>query len=46
LLKPFKATRARGVHEIRFHGLRHTFGTGMAAAGVPMRTLHEWMGHP
>ena len=24
--------------------LRHTFGT-MAAAGVPMRTLQEWMGH-
>ena len=27
------------------HGLRHTFGTRMAAAGVPMRTLQEWMGH-
>lgn len=25
--------------------LRHTFGTRMAAAGVPMRTLQEWMGH-
>ncbi len=23
----------------RFHDLRHTFGTAMAAAGVPMRTL-------
>jgi integrase len=29
----------------RFHDLRHTFGTHMAAAGVPMRTLQEWMGH-
>ncbi len=29
----------------RFHDLRHTFGTLMAAAGVPMRTLQEWMGH-
>jgi integrase len=29
----------------RFHDLRHTFGTRMAAAGVPMRTLQEWMGH-
>jgi integrase len=29
----------------RFHDLRHTFGTMMAAAGVPMRTLQEWMGH-
>jgi len=28
-----------------FHDLRHTFGTTMAAAGVPMRTLQEWMGH-
>jgi hypothetical protein len=29
----------------RFHDLRHTFGTRMAAAGVPMRSLQEWMGH-
>jgi integrase len=29
----------------RFHDLRHTFGTRMASAGVPMRTLQEWMGH-
>lgn len=29
----------------RFHDLRHTFGTRMAAIGVPMRTLQEWMGH-
>jgi len=29
----------------RFHDLRHTFGTRMAAAGVPIRTLQEWMGH-
>jgi len=28
-----------------FHGLRHTFGTRMAAAGVPIRTIMEWMGH-
>ncbi len=30
---------------ITFHSLRHTFGTRAAAAGVPMRTLQEWMGH-
>lgn len=30
---------------LTFHSLRHTFGTTMAAAGVPMRTLQEWMGH-
>lgn len=46
VLKRFKAALARaGVREVRFHDLRHTFGTRMAAAGVPMRTLQEWMGH-
>ncbi len=46
LLKRYKATLKRaGVREVRFHDLRHTFGTRMAAAGVPMRTLQEWMGH-
>jgi integrase len=29
----------------RFHDLRHIFGTRMAAQGVPMLTLQEWMGH-
>jgi len=46
LLKRFKrALRAAGVREVRFHDLRHTFGTRSAAAGVPMRTLQAWMGH-
>ncbi len=41
-----QALRAAGLDERhRFHDLRHTFGTAMAAAGVPMRTLQEWMGH-
>jgi integrase len=41
-----KALRAASLDEThRFHDLRHTFGTAMAAAGVPMRTLQEWMGH-
>ena len=30
---------------MRLHDLRYTFGTRMAAAGVPMRTLQEWLGH-
>jgi integrase len=34
-----------GVREVRFHDLRHTFGTRVAAAGVALRTLQEWMGH-
>ena len=45
VLKRFKHTLERArVREIRFHDLRHTFGTRMAAA-VPLRTLQEWMGH-
>jgi integrase len=40
-----KALRTAGVREVRFNDLRHTFGTRMAAAGVPLRTLQEWMGH-
>lgn len=33
------------VRHIRFHDLRHTYGTLMAASGMPMRTLQELMGH-
>jgi integrase len=41
-----RALKAAQLEETRrFHDLRHTFGTRMAAAGVPMRTLQEWMGH-
>src|SRR5215207_5674062 len=44
--KRFKAAVKRaGVRDVRFHDLRHTFGTRMAAVGVPMRSLQEWMGH-
>lgn len=39
------ALKAAGLEDHRFHDLRHTFGTRMAAAGVPLRTLQEWMGH-
>jgi integrase len=46
LLKRFKAAvRSAGVRDVRFHDLRHTFGTRMAAQGVPMRTLQEMLGH-
>ena len=34
-----------GLRPVRFHDLRHTFGTRMAAAGAPLRTIQEWMGH-
>jgi integrase len=46
LLKRFKAALRRAdVRTVRFHDLRHTFGTRMAAQGMPMRVLQELMGH-
>lgn len=43
----FKAAlKAAGItRPVRLHDLRHTFGTHMARAGVPMRVLQEWLGH-
>lgn len=42
----FKAALKRAdLRELRFHDLRHTYGTLMAAAGTPLRTLQGWMGH-
>lgn len=44
--KRFKAALRRAeVRDVRFHDIRHTFGTLMAGAGVPIRTISEWMGH-
>ena len=46
LRKRYKAALKRaGVRQVRFHDLRHTFGTQTAAHGVPLRILQEWMGH-
>jgi integrase len=46
LVRRFKQALDRAeVHHITFHEVRHTFGTRMAAAGTPMRTLQQWMGH-
>lgn len=39
------AVKRAGLRPVRFHDLRHTFGTRMAAAGAPLRALQEWMGH-
>jgi integrase len=40
-----EAAKLAGLRRIRFHDLRHTFGTRMAAAGAPMRAIQEWLGH-
>ncbi len=46
LRKRFKQALERArVRDVTFHELRHTFGTQLAAAGVPLRTIQEWMGH-
>lgn len=46
LRKRFYAALERaGVPRIKFHELRHTFGTQMAAVGTPMSSLQELMGH-
>jgi integrase len=40
-----EAAQRAGLRPVRFHDLRHTFGTQMAAAGAPLRAIQEWMGH-
>ncbi|MCW2997415.1 MAG: site-specific integrase [Conexibacter sp.] len=37
--------RDAGVRVIRFHDLRHTFATRLAASGQPMRSIQEFLGH-
>lgn len=39
------ACRTAGVREVRFHDLRHTFATRLAASGQPIRTIQEFLGH-
>jgi integrase len=39
------AARRAELRPVRFHDLRHTFGTRMAAAGAPLRAIQEWLGH-
>src|SRR5205085_3198809 len=39
-----KALEAAGLRRLRFHDLRHTFGTRMIRE-VDIRRVQEWMGH-
>lgn len=43
--KKSKDGKIKVVPVLTFHDLRHTFGTTCAAAGIPLRTIMEWMGH-
>jgi integrase len=46
LVKRYKEALTRaGVRPVRFHDLRHTYGTTMASHGVPLKALQEWLGH-
>lgn len=39
------ACRRAGLREIRWHDLRHSFGSQLAAAGVPVVQIQKWMDH-
>jgi len=34
-----------GIKHIPTHGLRHTYGSHLAMAGVPLTDIMTWMGH-
>jgi hypothetical protein len=40
-----KARDAAGLRLLRFHDLRHTFGTQAIASGAHVMDVKEWMGH-
>ncbi len=35
----------RGLPEIRFHDLRHSFASNLLGAGVSAEKVAEWLGH-
>jgi integrase len=40
-----RALQRAGVRRLRFHDLRHTFGTQAIASGAHVMDVKEWMGH-
>jgi integrase len=40
-----KAQQRAGVRRLRFHDLRHTFGTQAIASGAHVMDVKDWMGH-
>ena len=40
-----RALERAGVRRLRFHDLRHTFGTQAIASGAHVMDVKEWMGH-
>src|SRR4051794_28548285 len=40
-----KAQARAGIRRLRFHDLRHTFGTQAIASGAHVMDVKEWMGH-
>jgi integrase len=39
------ALKKAGIEDLRFHDLRHTFGSRLGMAGIDIRTIQELMGH-
>lgn len=39
------ARRRAGLRKVRWHDLRHSFGSQFAIAGVPVPQAQKWMGH-
>jgi len=40
-----KVCRAANIAKLRWHDLRHTYGSGLTADGIPLRHIMELMGH-